>query len=73
VGAPRACGPIAAAVGAVTIPWSYAKKSVGPFIIGMITSVLPDLLYANWRCDDKYRLFREHCEKVQASLGSRSS
>lgn len=35
-------------VGAVTVPWSYYKKSVGPFVIGVILSLLPDLLYGTW-------------------------
>ncbi|KAG2445340.1 hypothetical protein HYH02_008805 [Chlamydomonas schloesseri] len=55
-------------VAAVTIPWSYMKKSIGPFFIGVILSTLPDLVYANWRCDDKFKLFQVHCDRVAAAM-----
>ncbi|GLC44753.1 hypothetical protein PLESTB_000968600 [Pleodorina starrii] len=58
-------------VGAVTIPWSYMKKSVGPFVIGSILSLLPDMLYANWRCDDKFRAFAAHCDVLQRAMQQR--
>ncbi|GFR43396.1 hypothetical protein Agub_g4475, partial [Astrephomene gubernaculifera] len=58
-------------VGAVTIPWSYMKKSVGPFVVGAILSLMPDLLYANWRCDDKFKAFQRHCEVVKQGIQER--
>ncbi|EFJ53174.1 hypothetical protein VOLCADRAFT_115757 [Volvox carteri f. nagariensis] len=60
------------AIGAVTIPWSYMTKvRLGPFVIGSIVGFLPDLLYANWRCDDKFRTFQQHCDQVQRILEQR--
>ncbi|GIL59777.1 hypothetical protein Vafri_14500 [Volvox africanus] len=59
------------AIGVITIPWSYMKKSVGPFVIGSIVGLLPDVLYANWRCDDKFRSFQGHCDALQRAMEQR--
>ncbi|KAG2501993.1 hypothetical protein HYH03_000489 [Edaphochlamys debaryana] len=60
-------------VGAVTIPWSYYRKSVGPFVIGVILSLLPDLLYANYRCDEEFKAYQRHCDALGAVIRQRQA
>jgi hypothetical protein len=38
-------------------------QSVSPVVVGFLLGFVPDLVYANWRCDDKYRLFKQHMQE----------
>jgi len=42
----------------ITIPWSWKTKDLKPFVIGTMMALVPDAFYANYRCDEQYRLFQ---------------
>ena len=47
-------------IAVATIPISMYKRSVAPLVIGFIFGFVPDLIYANWRCDAEYKAFKVH-------------
>jgi hypothetical protein len=47
-----------------TLPIAYYKKTASPVFIGFVLGFVPDLLYANWRCDEKYKAFRAHTDAL---------
>mmetsp|Transcript_33326 Transcript_33326/g.99235 ORF Transcript_33326/g.99235 Transcript_33326/m.99235 type:complete len:122 (-) Transcript_33326:337-702(-) len=49
-------------IAGLTIPLAWYKKSITPLMVGFIIGFVPDLLYANWRCDEKYKAFRKHAD-----------
>ncbi|KAG1663606.1 hypothetical protein FOA52_009705 [Chlamydomonas sp. UWO 241] len=53
-----------AGIALVTLPIAYYKQTMSPVLIGFMMGFVPDLLYANWRCDDKYRAFRVHTDAL---------
>ncbi|GAX84040.1 hypothetical protein CEUSTIGMA_g11464.t1 [Chlamydomonas eustigma] len=53
-------GHVFAGMALMTAPLSLYYKSVSPLVIGTILAIVPDLIYANWRCDDVYKIFKQH-------------
>jgi hypothetical protein len=53
-------GHVFAGMALVTAPLSLYKQSLSPLMIGAILAIGPDLIYANWRCDDVYKIFKQH-------------
>jgi hypothetical protein len=47
-------------IAAATLPISIYKRSIAPVVIGFIVGFVPDLIYANWRCDAQYKAFKAH-------------
>ena len=54
-------------IAVATIPMSVYKRSIAPFVIGFIFGFVPDLLYANWRCDAEYKAFKVHAAAFRSS------
>jgi hypothetical protein len=57
------------AIGGLTIPWSIYRRSIAPLVIGTILAFVPDMVYANYRCDGHYKKFKAHVQGVLGSSG----
>ncbi|KXZ52044.1 hypothetical protein GPECTOR_10g1067 [Gonium pectorale] len=66
---------VVAGVAALTIPYSVLTKGrtgplrhVRPFLVGVLFSLVPDMVYANVKCSDKHIAFKRHCDAVKGAM-----